>query len=180
MHDKPATTFLSLSLFIQQVFPIPRKTKAVELQGTWLKFSHKAPAKGPVSLGSARQVKRKDIHAGSQAPKLFQVSVWGTLSTGTGIGHTLLLGFSCMALPSQVQCLPLARTHMCRVNKHQDDAFRGTSPISADSGYCPASWAPQQEPGSWPHPLLHVQVDSQPSPLTAALQKTKLSFAVSG
>lgn len=84
-----------------------------------------------------------------------------------------------VCLPDHTAC-PWPRTHTCRVNKHQDDALRDTSPISADSGYCPASWAPWQERGSWPHPLLPVQVGSQPSSLPATLQKTKLSFAVSG
>lgn len=54
LHDKPASAFLSLSLFIQWVLSIPRKSKAVELQGTWLKFSHKAPAKRTSFLGKCK------------------------------------------------------------------------------------------------------------------------------
>lgn len=131
-------------------------------------------------MGSARQVKRKDIHAGRQVPKLLQEPEWGTLSTGTGNGPCSPAGFQLhgFAFPAITAC-PWPRTHTCRVNKHQDDALRDTWPISADSGYSPASWAPQQERGSWPHPLLPVQLSSQPSYLTAALQKAKLSFAVS-
>lgn len=57
--NKPAPSSLSLSLFIQQVFPIPRTPNAVILEGDWPKFSCKAPAKGRVSLGRARQVEQK-------------------------------------------------------------------------------------------------------------------------
>lgn len=75
--NKPANSVLSLSLFIQRVLPILRKSKPATLQEGRPKFSRKAHAKGPVSLGRARQVEQKETHAGSQAPDLFQVpSFW--------------------------------------------------------------------------------------------------------